>query len=85
MYSIHVFKHFSKRLLPSMGVVIVVVVVVVVVVVLRYIGSELLPLVPLNTANMITEEALVKLFVQNELLLPMMVTLPSEFFLLSRN
>ena len=65
-------------------IVVVVVVVVAVVVVLRNIGSELSPLVPLNTANMITEEALVKLFVQNESW-PMMATLPSEAFLLSRN
>ena len=65
--------------------VVVVVAVVVVVVIWTNIGLESLPLVLLNVAHMITEVALVKLFVQNELLLSLIVAILSDTFLLSRN
>ena len=65
--------------------VVVVVAVVVVVVVWTNIGLESLPLVLLNVTHMITEVALVKLFVQNELLLSLIVAILRDTFLLSRN
>ena len=64
--------------------VVVVAVVVVVVVVWNSTTTEFCPLTPLNVAYMITDEALSYSFVQNEVLLSLMVLLPKVIFL-SRN
>lgn len=59
-YSFHQFQQFSRRTLPLFGMVTTVVVLLVVVVVVVWRGSdvELFPIIPLNVAHMITDEAL---------------------------
>ena len=63
----------------------VVVVVVVVVMVRRETTLELNPLTLLNVAHMITDEALSNLSVQKNVMLFIMVLLPSVTLLISRN